>query len=400
MEFVVIDEADLIFSFGYEKEMEDLLSRIQPPQDGCKRQSFLMSATLDTDVAALKQLCLKNPVSLRLEEPDLPESGRLTQYVIRCEEQEKYILLNALFKLNLIRGRTIIFTNGVDKCYRLKLFLEQFDIRACILNPELPIESRIHVVDEFNRGLYSIIIASDDKSTVDPSGRGGGKMKKKKKEENGVKFDREFGVSRGIDFQFVSNVINFDFPDSVTSYIHRVGRTGRGARDAATGTALSFVKVAENNRFELVKETLGSGADFKPYQFKMDELDAFTYRSRDALKAVTSAAVREARVREIKRQLLNSEKLKAFFDAHPKDYHLLRSDSELHPIRRQQHLKHMPDYMIPATLRAVAKGGKSNHEVPLTVVPNQFKTRKSKSNKTKQGNNPLKTFSLSLKRNK
>lgn len=386
LEYLVIDEADLIFSFGYEKEMKELLGLIKPEGDRT-HQSFLMSATLDTEVAALKQLCLKNPVSLRLEEPDLPESGRLTQYVIRCEEQEKFILLNALFKLNLIRGRTIIFTNGVDKCYRLKLFLEQFDIRACILNPELPIESRIHVVDEFNRGVYSIIIASDDKSTLN-TGQKKGKFDR----------DREFGVSRGIDFQFVSNVINFDFPDTVTSYIHRVGRTGRGGKDAATGTALSFVKVAEGNKFDLVRETLGSGAEFKPYQFKMDELDAFTYRSKDALKAVTSVAVREARVKEIKRQLLNSEKLKGFFEAHPKDYNLLRSDTELHPIRRQQHLKHLPDYMIPATLRAVVKGGgRSNQPVPLTVVPNQLKVKRRK-NSNKQDNNPLRTFSFKKKR--
>jgi hypothetical protein len=42
------------------------------------------------------------------------------------------------------------------------------------------------------------------------------------------KKDKEFGVARGIDFQFVSNIINFDFPPDIGSYIHRVGRTARG----------------------------------------------------------------------------------------------------------------------------------------------------------------------------
>lgn len=65
--------------------------------------------------------------------------------------------------------------------------------------------------------------------------------------------DKESGVVRGIDFQFVSNVINFDFPDNVESYIHRVGRTARGNNK---GTALSFVNVKEKDLMEQVEEHL------------------------------------------------------------------------------------------------------------------------------------------------
>lgn len=49
----------------------------------------------------------------------------------------------------------------VDRCYRVKLFLEQFGIKSCVLNSELPINSRLHVVQEFNKGVYDIIIAAD-----------------------------------------------------------------------------------------------------------------------------------------------------------------------------------------------------------------------------------------------
>ena len=70
--------------------------------------------------------------------------------------------------------------------------------------------------------------------------------------------DKEAGVVRGIDFQFVSNVINFDFPPDVDSYIHRVGRTARGNNK---GTALSFVRAGEKHLMDQVEEHL---ADWAP----------------------------------------------------------------------------------------------------------------------------------------
>ena len=69
-----------------------------------------------------------------------------------------------ILKLKLIKGKCIIFVNDVDRCYRLKLFLEQFSIKSCVLNSELPLNSRYHVVQEFNKGVYDYIIASDENS--------------------------------------------------------------------------------------------------------------------------------------------------------------------------------------------------------------------------------------------
>lgn len=70
--------------------------------------------------------------------------------------------------------------------------------------------------------------------------------------------DKESGVVRGIDFQFVSNIINFDFPKSINSYIHRAGRTARGNNE---GTALSFVSIKERPIFEEVENHLKSCFD-------------------------------------------------------------------------------------------------------------------------------------------
>ena len=63
-------------------------------------------------------------------------------FFVRCSEVDKFLLAYVVLKLKLIRGKCIIFVNDVDRSYRLKLFLEQFSIKSCVLNSELPLNSR------------------------------------------------------------------------------------------------------------------------------------------------------------------------------------------------------------------------------------------------------------------
>ncbi|XP_076345578.1 putative ATP-dependent RNA helicase DDX56 isoform X1 [Tachypleus tridentatus] len=341
LEIMVLDEADLLFSFGYESDIKEILRYL--PQ---LYQSFLMSATLTTDVQALKKIVLHNPVILKLEESQLLATSQLTQYIIKLEDEDKFILIYSLFKLKLIHGKTLVFVATVDRCYRLKLYLEQFGVKSCILNAELPVSSRCHIVAQFNEGFYDIIIASDEKPGEGTSPKNMNcKLKRLRK-------DQEYGVSRGIDFQFVSNVINFDFPPNVDAYIHRVGRTARGNNQ---GSALSFVSMKEIPFMEEVEKHFatpsGESSIFKPYQFKMEELDGFRYRARDALRSVTRIAVREARLKEIRTQLLNSQKLKSYFEDNPRDQQLLRHDRDLHVVKQQAHLKDVPYYIVPSALQ-------------------------------------------------
>lgn len=61
---------------------------------------------------------------------------------LRCSEVDKFLLTYVILKLRLIKGKCIIFVNDVDRSYRVKLFLEQFSIKSCVLNSELPLNSR------------------------------------------------------------------------------------------------------------------------------------------------------------------------------------------------------------------------------------------------------------------
>ena len=101
-----------------------------------------MSATMSDDVTQLGQMVLHNAVTVMPPESLLPPPEQLKQYVVRCNDEDKFLLMFTLVKLGLVRGKTLIFVNSIDRCYRIKLFLEQFAIRACVLNSELPLNSR------------------------------------------------------------------------------------------------------------------------------------------------------------------------------------------------------------------------------------------------------------------
>ncbi|XP_076461851.1 putative ATP-dependent RNA helicase DDX56 [Babylonia areolata] len=382
VQMVVVDEADLVFSFGYETDIKKLLEDLPRIY-----QAFLMSATLSEDVKALKKMVLHNPVILKLKESQLPEAAQLTQYYIKCDIDDKFTLLVALLKLGLVRGKTILFVNSVDSCYKLKLFLEPFGIPSCVLNAELPVKSRCHIVSQFNEGLYELIIASDENLLEKPNSKPNSKGKTSRKK------DEEYGVARGIDFKNISNVINFEFPKSVDAYIHRVGRTARGDQQ---GCALSFVGLQENNMFDAVDSAQKAQEDspsvFTPFHFNMKEVETFKYRAMDAMKAVTRTAVREARLKEIRQEILASEKLKTYFEDNPRDLQVLRHNKALGTTRMPQTLKHVPDYAVPEALKSVsrrqrkrrgkAKTSETTERAPTTAQA-KFKKRKA---------DPLKSF--------
>jgi len=325
--------------------------------------------------------------------------------------------------------------DDIDRCYRLKLFLEQFGTKSCILNSELPVNSRIHVVEEFNKNVYDIIIASDEHEVLgdedvpeaqEPEETANGEKnghtekeaqseskKPSKKKRKVVKKDKEYGVSRGIDFKNVACVLNFDLPTSSKSYTHRIGRTARAGQ---TGMALSFVVPADLYRkhkptsiesakddekvlAKIVKHQAKKGKEVKPYNFDMKQVEAFRYRMGDALRAVTGIAIREARTRELRQELMKSEKLKRHFEENPGDLHHLRHDGELRPARVQSHLKHVPDYLLPKE----GKKGLTPGDLGFVGIRKSTENRIRKARQTSKGKgkgkkltgrktDPLKTF--------
>ncbi|KAF3167376.1 ATP-dependent DNA/RNA helicase [Orbilia oligospora] len=414
LKYLVIDEADLILSYGHENDMQ-VLSGALPKGI----QTFLMSATLTDDVEGLQKLFCRHPFVYK---PDArEEDGADGAEVVK----QFYI-----------------------RCYRLRLFLEQFGIRACVLNSELPVNSRLHIVQEFNKNVYEIIIATDENEIMgdeeeedddeeeeveveeqatgedgdttmegmESEGNPPNKKKKKSKRKSSThrKRDTEYGVSRGVDFQNVTCVLNFDLPVTSKSYMHRIGRTARAGN---SGMALSFyvpkplygkhrpTSVASSVNDEKVLERIKKqqaklGRELKPYNFDMKQLEAFRYRMDDALRAVTKVAVQNARMKELRAELVASEKLKRHFEENPEDLRHLRHDREIKVVRVQQHMKRVPEYLLGKG-KAAGMGMNQGGSVPFKVGSSRKTARgkgKHKGKKVGKRKDPLKSFGKGRKK--
>lgn len=150
--------------------------------------------------------------------------------------------------------------------------------------------------------------------------------------------------------------------------------------------SLSTAKKDEKILRRIVKQQSKNGFEIKPYQFDMKQVEGFRYRSEDAFRAVTQTAIREARIKELKNELINSDKLKRFFEENPQDLASLRHDKELHPTRVQSHLKRVPDYLLPESARQDPK--------KIGFVPfHKNKVHKNRKKKpTGRKADPLKSF--------
>ena len=123
---LVLDEADLVLSFGYQNDIRKIFATLPKV---C--QSFFMSATLSPELNQLKRAVLNNPAIIKLEEG--ATDGSLKQFFVSVKKQDKDLLLYALLKLGLLQGKILFFANNVESAYRLKLFFEQFSIKAAVL---------------------------------------------------------------------------------------------------------------------------------------------------------------------------------------------------------------------------------------------------------------------------
>ena len=126
--------------------------------------------------------------------------------------------------------------------------------------------------------------------------------RKRRRGQPAVASDADYGVARGVDFRGVNTVVNFDCPPDATTYTHRVGRTARGG---ASGVALTFVAPegtvpAQDAVLAALLVAGGEGGSLAPLPFDPREVEGFRYRVDDVIRSVNPAAVRAARLAEVR----------------------------------------------------------------------------------------------------
>eukprot|EP01084_Bolivina_argentea_P248285 415283_1 len=454
LETIVVDEADLVLSFGYRDDMRTLTARLP---NIC--QGFLVSATMNQDLNDLKRIILQNPVVVKLDSGQTDGPPPLTQlYLPLADEKDKLLAIFAFIKLGLMPGKGLLFVNDVDSTFRVKLFLEKFGIRSAVLNAELPLNSRMHILEEFNHGIFDYLLATDDSMDVDPvtaddvdsegeveeeddDEEGGGVLSegdlgttetsrerstsghtkmgnkqtiKKYKGSNAATANNiEYGVARGVDFQRVHFVLNVDCPPTLSSYVHRIGRTARGG---SSGKALTLVVCENEAEVAMLEEVQASQPEVhndaydkgrtstqlafhstatpQPMRMKFDigEVEQFRYRVSDVAKRITRVMIREARLAELKAEIVNSEKLCDYFAKHPDDLKILRHDkATLKLNERLEHLKHVPDYLMPTGLEINTESATRRRKRKRAGV--KWQQGSGTNQERRKDNDPLQNFS-------
>ncbi|GMN54335.1 hypothetical protein TIFTF001_023469 [Ficus carica] len=436
LEILVLDEADLLLSYGYEDDIKALTPHI-PKHCQC----LLMSATSSADVEKLKKLILHNPFILTLPEVGDVKDDAIPKNVqqfwngylfpVFTEKKgvdEVYSTVSTLADGTKIDIRVIsllyfaifgllyvvlqkwycvaemIPCNARDKLLytlsllKLELVLKKFGIKSAVLNAELPQNSRLHILEEFNAGLFDYLIATDDseaKEKEEVNGESNTKQKNSRKHAK-QKLDSEFGVVRGIDFKNVYTVINFEMPQSCSGYVHRIGRTGRAFN---TGMSISLVSPEEMEILDEIKSFLGDDGNkeknvIAPFSsLQNNAVEALRYRAEDVAKSVTKIAVRESRAQDLRNEILNSEKLKVHFESNPGDLDLLKHDKVLSKKPPAPHLRDVPEYLVDPTTREASKAIK----LASAAMGNANSKRHHGSKKIfRRNKDPLKTFSAEV----
>ncbi|KAH9254079.1 DEAD-box ATP-dependent RNA helicase 16 [Batrachochytrium salamandrivorans] len=179
----------------------------------------------------------------------------------------------------------------------------------------------------------------------------------------------DFGVARGVDFKLVQTVINVDLPKSFEAYLHRIGRTGR---NGASGSAISLVvnKTEDMQVLEWIREAQPKCAQDgemqpKPLPLNLAELEGFRYRVEGMRNAIKSKAIKAARVKDLQKEILNSDLLQTHFQDNPRDMQLLKHDAPSKTAAVQSHLtaSAVPSYLLPAANSVILEDQTALHSL-------------------------------------
>eukprot|EP00586_Coscinodiscus_wailesii_P017137 CAMPEP_0172519242 /NCGR_PEP_ID=MMETSP1066-20121228/291300_1 /TAXON_ID=671091 /ORGANISM="Coscinodiscus wailesii, Strain CCMP2513" /LENGTH=542 /DNA_ID=CAMNT_0013301793 /DNA_START=256 /DNA_END=1882 /DNA_ORIENTATION=+ len=208
--YLVLDEADRMLDMGFEPQLRKICSQIRPD-----RQVLMWSATWPREVQNLAQDYLREYYQVTVGSLDLAGNKDVTQIIDVCTDQEKYRNLLKNLKDNLTeKDRVLVFVETKKGCDMLTRSLRMDNFQARAMHGDKSQDERDWVLKEFKSCQSTLLVATDV-------------------------------AARGLDVDDIKMVVNFDFPNDMESYIHRIGRTGRAGKK---GIAVSFFVPLKNGR--------------------------------------------------------------------------------------------------------------------------------------------------------
>ncbi|GCE99698.1 RNA helicase [Zygosaccharomyces mellis] len=232
VQMLVLDEADELLSesLGFKQQIYDIFARLPP---GC--QVVVVSATMSKDILEVTKKFMSDPVKILVKRDEISLEG-ISQYFVDVSKEEwKFDTLCDLYD-SLTITQCVIFCNTRKKVDWLSKKLTQSNFAVVSMHGDMRQDERDKVMNDFRTGHSRVLISTDV-------------------------------WARGIDVQQISLVINYDMPEIMENYIHRIGRSGRFGRK---GVAINFITREDVSKLRATERMYG--IKIKPMPANLKEL--------------------------------------------------------------------------------------------------------------------------------
>jgi len=215
----VVDEVDEMLSLGFRTQINNLIEQLPS-----NRQNLMFSATLTQDVEELINSSIPFAEKIEVAPHGTPIEKIIQRAYLVPNFDTKASLLEILLEEDEEIAKVLVFAKTKKMADKLfERLTSKFPEQIGVIHSNKAHNTRMTAVRLFDDGSRKVLIATDV-------------------------------VARGMDMQDVTHIVNFDFPETVGEYIHRIGRTGRADKD---GTAISFINEVEAQYLEDIEETMG-----------------------------------------------------------------------------------------------------------------------------------------------
>ncbi|MGY3087857.1 ATP-dependent RNA helicase RhlE [Hymenobacter sp. UYAg731] len=206
IKYLVLDEADKMMDMGFSDDIFNIVRQL--PKE---RQTLLFSATMPSKIRDFSQQILKNPEEIRLA-VSKPAAG-IDQQLYMAYDRQKIYVLEHIIKTQDVQSM-VLFTSQKAAVGGIVKAVNKLGIEARGISSDRTQEEREEIMRAFKNKQFPILVATDV-------------------------------LSRGIDIDSLSHVVNYDIPRAAEDYVHRIGRT---ARAATKGTAITFISDQDQDR--------------------------------------------------------------------------------------------------------------------------------------------------------